>query len=308
MRRRALHVSLLLLVGAGCPKATPPPSDAGCQPSGVGRPEQTVFGGGRPVTLSVPRAYDAACPAPLLLLLHGYGASGSLQENYLGLTGLVDARGVLLAAPDGTVDRDGNRFWNVGISACCNFSASTVDDVKYLRDLLAEIRGVYDVDPKRIFVVGHSNGGFMAHRLGCELAADVAAVVSLAGTTPPEAEGCHATTPVSVLQIHGDQDAVVLYDGGTDILGKGGGDYAGALDTTARWAGDDGCQASRTAGTPLDLEAALPGAETAVSNADGCPPGIDVTLWTIQGGGHTPQFSGKFAAPVWRWLDAHSRR
>jgi polyhydroxybutyrate depolymerase len=113
--------------------------------------------------------------------------------------------------------------------------------------------------------------------------------------------------PLSVLQIHGDQDTVVLYDGGTNILNKGGGAYASAVDTTARWASDDGCQSTRTDGAPIDLEAGLPGAETAVSSFDGCPAGTDVALWTIQGGAHTPQFSGKFAGPVWRWLAAHPK-
>jgi len=69
-----------------------------------------------------------------------------------------------------------------------------------------------------------------------------------------------------------------------------------------------GCGPTTTAGPALELEAALPGAETAVSNADGGPAGVDVTLWTNQGGGHSPQLAGKLAAPLWRWLDAHPRR
>jgi polyhydroxybutyrate depolymerase len=306
MSLRALFLALLL---AGCPPPPPPPPvvDAGCQPGGVARPDQIVFGGARPVTLQVPRAYDPACAAPLVVLLHGYGAAGILEEGYLGLGSLVDGRGVLLAAPDGTVDSSGSAFWNAANEACCNFSGSTVDDVKYLGDLITGIRAVYNVDPKRIFLVGHSNGGFMAHTLACELSDDIAAVVSLAGTVAVSSPACHPSAAVSVLQIHGDQDAIVFFDGGTNVVGKGGGPYAGALETTSRWASADGCQATFTAGMPFDLEAGLPGAETDVSTFDGCPAGTDVTLWTIRGGGHSPMFSGKFAGPVWRWLAAHPR-
>ncbi len=306
MSLKPLAVSLGLLLTAGCPKPTEPVADAGCLAGGAGRPDQVVFGGNRPVKLLVPRAWDGACPVPLLLVLHGYGAAGSLEASYLGLTSLVDGRGVLLAAPDGTLDAQGSAFWNVGIEACCNFGGAPVDDLAYLRDLLAEIRGVYNVDPRRIYVVGHSNGGFMALRLGCELSPDIAAVVSLAGAVGTPRLACHPAAPVSVLQIHGDLDATVLYDGGTGILGKGG-PYAGAVETVARWADDDGCQATRTEGAPIDLETTLPGAETTVSSHDGCPAGTDVTLWTIEGGGHIPAVGSRFPGLVWRWLEAHPR-
>lgn len=307
MTRRALLTWSLAVTLGACARPAPVAPDAGCRPGGGAPPEQVVFGGSRPVKLSVPRTYDGACPAPLLLVLHGYGASGPLQTAYLGLTALVDGRGVLLAAPDGTVDSTGRAFWDVGIDACCNFGGSPVDDVGYLRGLIEEIRGVYNVDPKRIFVVGHSNGGFMAHRLGCELSSTVSAVVSLAGTVSEEPIACRPAVPVSVLQIHGDLDDVVFYDGGTNVVGRGGGPYASAPATVARWAAQNGCGASQTAGAPVDLETTLPGAETTVSSFDGCPADTDVALWTIEGGSHLPTVGGKFPGVVWRWLDAHAR-
>jgi polyhydroxybutyrate depolymerase len=264
--------------------------------------QQAVFGGTRPVTLSVPRAY-AGRPTPLLLMLHGYGSSGRHHERYLGLDRLVDERGVLVASPDGTADPGGDRFWNTGSDACCNFHRSDVDDVKYLRGLIAEIRAAWNVDPRRIYVLGHSNGGFMAHRLGCELSKELAAVVSIAGSTPLVS----CKTPMSVLQIHGDRDYAVRYDGGVDILGKGGGAYVGAEESASRWAGDDKCKLTRTTSAPLDLVSTLPGAETMVARYDGCPPGLDVTLWTMQGGLHVPAFGPQFPDLVWRWLEAHPR-
>lgn len=272
-----------------------------------GHPAQLVFGGKRPVTLSVPTAYDPRVPAPLVLVLHGYGSSGKQHEDYFGLGRLVEGHGVLLAAPDGTADAQGNRFWDARSDACCNFSGHPVDDVKYLRALLKEIRGAYNVDPRRIFLVGHSNGGFMAHRLGCELSKEIAAVVSLGGTASLQRSACHARRPVSVLQIHGDQDVGVRFDGGVNILGKGGGLYCGAGEMTARWARDDGCQRTCSAGEPVDLDSTIAGAETTVSTFNGCPAGTDVTLWTIQGGGHVPAVATRFPDLVWTWLEAHPR-
>ncbi len=90
--------------------------------------------------------------------------------------------GFVYATPDGTIDGDGNRFWNA-TDACCNFDRRTVDDVAYLSSVIADIQGQLAIDPKRIAVVGHSNGGFMSYRMACERSDLVGAVVSLAGAT-----------------------------------------------------------------------------------------------------------------------------
>src|SRR5205814_3467937 len=114
----------------------------------------------------VPPGYDATKPTPLLILLHGYTASGAQQEMYFKLGPVANAQGFLYAIPDGTVDGAGNRFWNA-TDACCNYFGSAVDDVAYLGAIMDDVGTRYNVDPKPIFVVGHSNGGFMAHRLAC---------------------------------------------------------------------------------------------------------------------------------------------
>src|SRR3954452_11051442 len=62
-----------------------------------------------------PQAKD---PAPLVVLLHGYGASGAGQAAYLNLAAATDAQGMLLAIPDGTPNALGKRFWNA-TDACC---------------------------------------------------------------------------------------------------------------------------------------------------------------------------------------------
>ena len=63
-----------------------------------------------------------------------------------------------------------------------------------------------NVDPYRIYVAGHSNGGFMSYRLACTHADRIAAIVSLAGATFDTPADCSPTEPVAVLQIHGTAD------------------------------------------------------------------------------------------------------
>jgi polyhydroxybutyrate depolymerase len=283
-----------------------------CSCGGTPAPPRIIFGGARKATLQVPPNYDPSKSYPLLVVLHGYGANGTLEAGYLGATpskgsaGLV-ASGVFVIAPDGTLDHgpvDGvpSAFWNA-TDACCNFENQQVDDVAYLKGLITDIRADYSIDAKRVFLWGHSNGAFMAHRMACDDSGQIAAIIALAGATWLDASKCAPTDKVSVLDIHGDNDLTIAYGGGTNVYA-----YPGEAVTMARWQGYDGCAAGLVEGpTRLDLEKSLTGAETVVSRFSGCPAGIGVELWTIQGGGHVPVWSADFTQTAWAWLSAHPK-
>ena len=131
-------------------------------------------------------------------------------------------RGFFYAYPNGTLDSDGNRFWNA-TDACCDFHRTGVDDVAYLAGVIGEIRASFAIDPKRIDLIGHSNGGFMSYAMACAQADQIAAMVSLAGATFMAPTDCAPTDPVAVLQIHGTADDTIAFDGGTvGGMGPGG--------------------------------------------------------------------------------------
>jgi polyhydroxybutyrate depolymerase len=266
--------------------------------------DPTVIGGNRPVTVHVPASYIPGTAAPLVILLHGYGASGALQDLYFGMTAVSDARGFLYAFPDGTVDSDGKRFWNA-TDACCDLHATKVDDSTYVSSLITQIKARYTVDPKRIFLVGHSNGAFMSYRMACDHADQVAAIASLAGAMFSDVSKCAPSEPVSVLQIHGTADDTVLFDG-DQIAGQG---YPGAKTTVADWVTLDGCGTTAdTSAPPLDLDTRLAGAETTVTKyATGCKPGGHAELWTIAGGAHLPSLTASFSTSVIDFLFAHPK-
>jgi polyhydroxybutyrate depolymerase len=107
-----------------------------------------------------------------------------------------------------------------------------------------------------------------------------------------------------VLELHGDADPTVLYAGGLD----GTIAYPGAVETVSDWADKNGCGATLDeSGAPRDLDSSLPGAETKVGTFAGCPPGGDVELWTIQGGGHTPNFGADFPSVIWSYFESHAK-
>lgn len=307
MQTFALGSSIALLCfAAACDGLPASPLDGGVptDSSFAADANNGVIGGDRPVSVHVPPGYVPGTPTPLVVMLHGYTASGDLEEVYLQLTPLADSRGFLYAHPDGTVDLANQHFWNA-TDACCNLNGSTVDDSTYLSTVIKQISAKYSVDPKRVYLVGHSNGGFMSHRMACDHADQIAAIASLAGAQWNDLAKCKPTVPVSVLQIHGTADAVIAYNGG--VIGVNG--YPGAVTTANDWVGLDRCATTAdTSSAPLDLDSVLLGAETAVSKwSSGCSAGGHVELWTIQGGSHIPTLSPTFSSSVVDFLLAHPK-
>jgi polyhydroxybutyrate depolymerase len=297
-------IALLLALAPAC--SSDPASGGATTSTGTGESgkcSQIKFGGDRPVNLHVPRSYKCGTKAPLVMMLHGYTASGFLEEAYLGITPVSEKRGFLYVAPDGTVDADKNGFWNA-TDACCNFGNSTVDDSAYLSGLIAEIEKAYDVDEKRVYVVGHSNGGFMAYRMACEHGDQIAGIAALAGAMWQDTSKCPAKTAVSVLAIHGTADTVIPYTGGAN----NGHAFPSAETTIADWVKIDQCGTTAdTSGAPLDLDSSLAGNETKVTAYKGCASGTNVALWSMQGGSHVPMITDAFIPDIVDFLYAQQK-
>ncbi len=264
-----------------------------------------AIGGNRPVPVHVPPSYVQGTPMPLVVMLHGYSVTANTEEFYLKLTPLADARGFLYATPQGLIDTQGNPYWNA-TDACCDIGGTGVDDSTYLSTVITQISAKYTVDPKRVFFVGHSNGAFMSYRMACDHSDQVAAIASLAGAMVADVSKCAPKGPVSILEIHGNADATISYNGGSQIPGH---PYPSAATTVGDWVTLDGCDATAdTSSPPLDLDTTLAGAETTVTKyAAGCKPGGHAELWTIQGGGHIPNFGGAFAPAMIDFLLAHPK-
>jgi polyhydroxybutyrate depolymerase len=295
-----------LLGGLGACDGAAGPTDGGTTPADGGPPQADAGGGvppapetlgptERPAQLIAPRAHDGVTPLPAVFLLHGFGASGAVQDAYFGLSRAARSRGFYVVVPDGTVNTNGQRFWNA-TPACCDFGGSGVDDVAYLTSLIDELEAAVPVSA--VYFVGHSNGGFMSYRMACERSARVSAVVSLAGSDFLSDDDCVPAEAVSVLQIHGDLDGTILYGGAPG--------YPSAADVVTRWAGRAGCDTSASvAGEPLDLDSSVDGAETTILRYEAGCTGAQAELWSIVGGGHIPAVNSEFSPAVLDWLAAH---
>lgn len=258
----------------------------------------------RPYNNKIPDSYDASKPTPLLVLLHGFTASGQLQDLYLGLGNAATERGWLFAFPDGTQNPAGLRYWDA-TDACCNFANPPQDDVAYLNAVIDDMKTHYNVDPKRVYLFGHSNGAFMSHRLACDSADRIAGIASLAGSTWNDEWRCAPSVPVGVLEIHGTLDVLVAYNGGSFFPTSAA--YPGARDTVSRWASLNGCGELTDTSEKMDIETLIPFAETKVARASGCKENGAAELWTMQGVGHVPILNDTFKTKLFEFYDAHPK-
>ena len=168
-----------------------------------------TIGGSRPATLVLPTGQDSQKPLPLLLALHGFSGYASMMDDFFEIPRRVNTKRFALILADGTPDDDGNRFWNA-TDLCCGRTETKPDDVAYLSALVEEAKAFTAID--RTYSMGYSNGGFMSYRLACESLPGLAGIASVAGSSFDDSARCDGATPVSVLQVHGDEDEVIKID------------------------------------------------------------------------------------------------
>lgn len=159
-----------------------------------------------------PPAGDEA-PA-LVMVLHGIGGSAAGVRDYVEAETVADELGIraVTVYPEGSGDDVGfPQSWNAG--GCCPFAnLDEVDDVGFLGAVIERVREKYATDPARTWVIGHSNGGMMAYRLACEKSELVTGIGVGAGALMAP---CTSTEGVDLVHMHGKQDMVVPFDGGS---------------------------------------------------------------------------------------------
>lgn len=238
----------------------------------------------RSYLLHVPTQVAASSsPAPLLIALHGGGGNAYQFKQDSQLDQLADRAGLVVAYPFGTGKlKDRLLTWNAG--HCCGHAQEEgVDDVGFISALIDTLLRTGAVDRNRVYVVGHSNGGMMAHRAGAALPDKVAAIVSVAGAYIPEAGAALGAVPV--LHVHSVDDPRAPYGGGlgppfpftnSRVM------HEGVDATLAAWARRDGCGA-----TPEVQQKAEAGGHTAQHWVwPHCRQGVSVELWKLTGAGH----------------------
>lgn len=229
----------------------------------------------RSYILHIPASVNLNKSVPLVLVFHG-GAGNA--ENAIRMTGfnqIADENGFIVAYPNGTGRlEDKILTWNGG--GCCGFAQNNhIDDVGFVRAVIADIETVASINPKQIYATGISNGGIMSYRLACEAADLFAAIAPVSGSLM--ISPCTPTEPVSVIHFHGTDDQHILYDGGYGPKSLVDVNFTSVKDSVNFWVGFDQCQ-NQTTTTPLS--------DIQLDEWKDCANQTNVTLYTILGGQH----------------------
>ena len=264
---------LLLLVGPLVASPSLGPGDH--------RRELTVDGRQRFYLIHVPAVYDAETPTPVVLAFHGGGGNARVMQSFSGLNDKADEAGFLAVYPNGTSGLvAAMATWNGG--ECCGYAQrKRVDDVAFVRALLDDLQKVANVDPRRIYATGMSNGAIMSYRLASELSDRIAAIAPVGASMGTEE--CSPTRPVSVLHIHGTDDRIAPMAGGVGSVSKT--NFLSVDHAIDRWTAANECPKRPTT---VDLPDRTPDGMRATRTTYGPgKDGTEVVLIKVHGGGHT---------------------
>jgi polyhydroxybutyrate depolymerase len=193
----------------------------------------------RQYILHVPPGYTGAERVPLVIDMHGFAGDGMRQEiRSGGWQQKADAEGFIVVFPTGSpippeVGTSGAE-WSAGDGSIP--APSSVDDVAFIRMLVAEVASNGCIDLGRVYATGVSNGGAMAHWLGCEAADLFAAIAPVAADI--EGHPCNPTRSIPVVFFRATDDTVAPYGGGEVLPGV---IAPGALASFEEWRNHDAC-------------------------------------------------------------------
>jgi len=248
----------------------------------------SVDGLARTFRVHIPACYDRSRPTPVVLAFHGLGMNSVMMVGMSGFNGLSERKNFIVVYGDGV-----NNRWNDG--------STGVDDVGYVAEVIKKLARVANIDQRRIYACGISNGGFFSQKLACAMPDKIAAVGVVSSSMMASGLNMSGGGRMPIVFFLGTDDPLLPWgDGRNKELGKLGETLGlsslGSIDSPlARmgglmsvpemisfWTGHNGCGGSPSV-TSLPNSNARDGT-TVKKETYGSG---DVTLYVIEGGGHT---------------------
>jgi polyhydroxybutyrate depolymerase len=260
----------------------------------------------------VPAGYNANKEMPVVLALHGATMSAKTMEALSGLNKKADEAGFIVVYPNGTGPNPFLLTWNSGGFASL-LALGKPDDVGFIARVLDDLEETWNVDKKRVYATGLSNGAMMCYRLAVELSDRIAAIAPVAGTIALEAY--EPRLPVPVLHIHGTADRLVPYEGSSPKIAAFM-KFLSVEDTIAACVKRNGC-----AMCPRTTELPMPNDQLRITRRayEAGAGSAEVILYVVDGGGHTwpgRPFGGGILGPytmnmhandvIWDFFSKHS--
>tara|TARA_Y100000310_G_scaffold194711_2_gene194711 strand:+ start:3786 stop:4748 length:963 start_codon:yes stop_codon:yes gene_type:complete len=228
----------------------------------------------------VPPRYDIKKSVPLIIDLHGGG--GSFESAIIGtqMNKKSDSEGFIAVYPNSAESIDGGKRWNNGPRLIESQKESTANDIGFLNAMLDDLEIKFNIDKKRIYATGMSNGGFMTYRVACEMADRIAAIAPVASTLLMD--NCNPSRSISVIHFHGLKDKIVNFEGGPSKIKsnlKILDDLRSVEESINNFVNINNC--------PTTSKITYQNREATCKTYSPCNQNTEVTLCTIKDGGHT---------------------
>jgi len=235
----------------------------------------------------VPDAYDPHTPTPLVISFHGFADWPAHHMRVSGWNVIADENGFIVVYPMGThfplrwlahdlTDPDGNPN----------------PDILIFTDLIGQLKADFNIDQKRIYVNGLSNGAGFSYLLACQLSDQITAAGGVAGAYLFPWGECRPSRPVPWILFHGTEDNIVPYEGGSSE--RHDYPFPAIPGFASQWAESNQCHPN--------AQALPPAGEISGVRYTECSNDAEVIFYTVHGGGHS--WPGGGGLP--RWIVGHT--
>ena len=232
----------------------------------------------------IPQNYDGE-KTSLVLVLHGGASNAEEIKERSEYDSISNRENFIVVYPEATGKTTFGKLagaWNVGYRGGGQGYENNIDDVGYIKKVIEDISKKTNIDEKKIYATGISMGGMMSYQLACKLSNTISAIAPIGASLTTES--CNPSDTVSVLHFHGTKDKFIPYNGGDsdDSLPKFlviGRDYLSAEESVQTFKDLNNCE--ETAKISLQKN------DVTCETYSSCDNNEEVTLCTIQEGGHT---------------------
>lgn len=215
--------------------------------------------------IHVPETY------PLVFVFHMRMGNAWMMQKITHFNRLANQNQFIVVYPDGF-----RRSWADG-SQRYEADQAGIDDNLFMRILLSSLQEQFYIDEMGIFAAGFSNGGFLVHRIGCELSSQITVIATVSAVFAENVlQECNPERKISVLMMHGSAERDMGWEGKYP-------DLASVPATLEKWLDINQCsdQAAIERYDTADDETKIE-----ILRYSDCEPEVEVIFYKIEGGGY----------------------
>ena len=224
----------LINKGTDTSSKTPPPVIAGAttpliKEAGIKRYYLNINGDNRTFLVQLPKDYSPAKTYPVVFFFHAIRGKDTSWIKNRGINNYIDKYNYIGVYGQGA----NGGIWNIGGG---HYPFKDISEPDFVTGMYNWLKQNTKIDTKHVYAIGASNGALLAHYLAIETNI-FSGIVTISGSLYT-GEMKDKAQPTAVLQIHGELDKTVPYNGGPTPYEY---TFLSARNSVKTWAGVNGC-------------------------------------------------------------------